>query len=373
MSKSTLTMRLRACALAWTLAMLPLCASAAGLGKLTVLSVLGQPFRAELAINANHDELSSLTARVASPDAFKQAGIEYIPALAGMRFTIEKRANGEPYLNIHSDRPLNEPFLDLLVQIDWASGRLVREYTVLLDPPDALRPSVAAAPVEAPVVAPPAAAATPQRPAEPETRPPVATEQPRPQAPAATERAATEKPATNERAATEKPAAAEQGEKTHVVKSGETLGKIARETAPSGVSLEQMLVALYRGNQDAFEGNNMNRLRAGKILNIPTAEVAAGVGASDASKTVVAQAADFNAYRQKLASAAAATAPKEESPNQVASGRSYRRSRKRRHRWPRGKTNWKSRSQAPRQLARVPQVLPPGVRWRKTSLLVTAR
>jgi pilus assembly protein FimV len=115
-------------------------------------------------------------------------------------------------------------------------------------------------------------------------------------------------------------AAAEAGN-AHMVKSGDTLSKIAAATKPEGVSLDQMLVALLRGNQGAFDGANMNRLRAGKILNIPNAEAAAAVAAAEARQEVVAQARDFNAYRSKLAAAVAATPAKEEAAKQEDQGK----------------------------------------------------
>ncbi len=111
-------------------------ASAAGLGKIVVLSSLGQPLRAEIELTASREELSDMRAQLASPDAFKQAGIDLAPALAGIRFTVDKRQNGQSVIRLSSDRPINDPFVDMLLELNWATGRLVREYTFLLDPPD---------------------------------------------------------------------------------------------------------------------------------------------------------------------------------------------------------------------------------------------
>lgn len=317
MRKMTLRMKLKASALVLALAALPLSAAAAGLGKLTVLSVLGQPLRAELDITANSDELSSLSARVASPDAFKQAGIEYIQALSGIRFSIDKRANGQAFLSVNSDHPLNEPFLDLLVELNWSSGRLVREYTFLLDLPATLpKPAAVPAPVVLPeikreVQAPSGVQAPVQVPAQapqPQMRP-------RREATVVT-------PQQGPRAAETKPPRKEAVPASRVVKSGDTLGKIASEIKPEGVSLDQMLVALFRRNKDSFDGANMNRLQAGRILSIPDPEMDAGVSTSEARQTVVAQSADFNAYRKKLAAgAAAAPVAKEGAPKQAVSGK----------------------------------------------------
>ena len=118
------------------LLLMPWVAQAAGLGKLTVLSALGQPLSAEIELmSVQKDELSTLTARIASPEAFQQANIQYSPALLGARLSVERRADGRPYIRIVSLRPLSEPFIDVLVELSWAQGRLVREYTALVDPP----------------------------------------------------------------------------------------------------------------------------------------------------------------------------------------------------------------------------------------------
>ncbi len=285
-------------------------ALAAGLGKITVLSPLGQPLRAELEITATRDELATMSAKLASPEAFKQVGIEYLPAYAGIRFVLDKRPDGQPFLRVLTDRPVNEPFLDILVELNWASGRMVREYTVLLDPPDVFSKS-----------APPPVALPEAKPRQEEPKP-VVRETP-PAAPAAS--APESRPAVTRGAASPVPAQAsakpKAGEKTRLVKPGDTLARIAQEHRPEGVNLDQMLVALFQNNRDAFAGNNMNRLKAGKILAIPEADAAAAVAPAEARKTVVAQARDFNAYRRKLAAAVAAAPVKEEAAKQQDTGR----------------------------------------------------
>ena len=297
----------------------PIGAGAAGLGKLTVLSVLGQPLRAEVELSASREELTSLAARLATPEAFKQAGIEYIPALGGMRFTVDKRANGQPILRLSSDRSINEPFLDILVEMSWSSGRLLREYTFLLDPPEAMpkggqaTPGVALpeAPREAPPAA-PVAAPAPQPPVAPVVR---ETSAP---APVATPAELTPpKPLPKPRLEAAKPPAPA----TRVVQAGDTLGKIALQTRPQGVSLDQMLLALFRTNADAFDGSNMNRLKAGRILNVPEAAAVQAIDAREAKQTVLAQSADFNAYRKKLADVVAGAPVKETAAKQSSSGK----------------------------------------------------
>ena len=115
---------------------LPRYADAAGLGRLTVQSALGQPLQAEVEITSlTPEESASLSASLAPPEAFRQAGLEYNPALTGLNFRIDRRSDGRAVVRISSSRPINEPFVDLLVELNWASGKFAREYTFLLDPP----------------------------------------------------------------------------------------------------------------------------------------------------------------------------------------------------------------------------------------------
>ena len=119
-------------AVASCLSLAPWVADAAGLGKLTVLSGLGQPLRAELDIGAAKDEVAGMTARLAPQDVFKQAGVDFASVLLDLRFAVEKRPNGQSVVKVTSAKPINEPFLDFLVELNWPAGRLVREYTFLL-------------------------------------------------------------------------------------------------------------------------------------------------------------------------------------------------------------------------------------------------
>jgi pilus assembly protein FimV len=292
-------LRQRSCALAvascLALAGLPLAAQAAGLGKVTVFSALGQPLRAEVELSATREELSGMRAQLASLESFRQAGLDYATTLLGITFVIDKRANGQPVIKLSSDKPINDPFVDMLLELNWPSGRLVREYTFLLDPPELAAKSAALA---APTVTKPLApsrSATEARAAQ------------RPEAP---------KPRVREEA--REPA--ETGD-THAVKRGDTLRKIASETRPEGVSLEQMLVGLFRANQDAFDGRNMNRLQAGKILSVPDKTAVEAVSEGEARKIVLAQSSDWNAYRRKLAGVAAQAPAKEEAGKQDAGGK----------------------------------------------------
>ncbi len=140
------------------------------LGTLHVRSSLGQPLRAEVEVGAlKPGEQGILAVRLASPDAYRQAGIEFIAALNGVNMSIQRR-DGKPFIAVTTDRPVNEPFLKILIELESKSGRLVREYTVLLDPPTDV-PRAPAVAVMAPTA--PAAAAPPPS-AAPPVAPPVA-------------------------------------------------------------------------------------------------------------------------------------------------------------------------------------------------------
>ncbi|MCA1854840.1 LysM peptidoglycan-binding domain-containing protein [Massilia oculi] len=286
-------------------------AHAAGLGKLTVLSALGQPLRAEIELTTTAGEdVSSMAVKLASPEAFRTANIEFNPALLSLRFSVEQRA-GRPYIRVSSGQPLNEPFVDMLIELSWNSGRLVREYTFLLDPAE-LR---AAQPAQAALDARPAAPAAPARPAPQAPAAPAASQEARRDTAAPAPRAAA--------AASAAAATAAQPPSSYRVRRGDTLGKIAARLKPADISLDMMLVALYRANPDAFIGNNMNRLKSGQILAVPATDaMRSGGGEAEARGVVVAHAADFNAYRNKLAGQVANAAPQRTpQAGQSASGR----------------------------------------------------
>lgn len=285
-------------------------AYAAGLGKLTVLSSLGQPLRAEIELTSvSKDEIGALTARLASQETFRQANIDYNAALASLRFAVEQRGDRQ-VIRVTSSQPLNEPFVDLLLEMSGPNGRLVREYTFLLDPAD-LRLAQSAQVSPSTVGIPDTAAARTQQ---------AAPAQPASEAAAPRRNATAAAPAPAPRAPRVEESAAPSGD--YKVRSGDTLARIAGRVKPSGVSLDQMLVALYRANPDAFVGENMNRLKAGQILSVPGEEAAKAVSSGEARSIVVAQAADFNNYRSKLAGqVAAGGAQKSGEGRQSASGK----------------------------------------------------
>ena len=280
-----------------------------GLGRLSVQSALGETLAAEIDIGSiTPEEAGTLRVRVATPEAYRATGVDYNPVLTSTRVELARRSDGRPYLRIASDRAVQEPFVDVILDITWAGGRLVREYTLLFDPPTLARPAppptvttapaMAAAPAEARPVAPAAPAAV----ASPAVARAAAASAPAPapaRAPAAAAAAPAPKPA---QVGGERPPGASQ----YTVKPGDTLSKVAGATKPAEVSLDQMLVGLYRSNPDAFVGENMNRLKAGVVLQVPGKDALDAIPAGEAREVVAAQSADFSAYRERLAAGAPA-------------------------------------------------------------------
>lgn len=300
---------------------------ALGLGRQTVTSALGETLRAEIEVTSiRPDEVASLRLRVASPDAYRAAGVEYNTALAGAQVQLVRRPDGRQVLRVTSDRAVLEPFVDVIVEATWASGRLVREYTMLFDPPGM---RTARAPATAPALTPapsPAPAPTGQAQA-PAPSAQAAAPAPAPLPAAATPSPAA-RPAPQPRAAPiEAPrppvasAAPVESPDEYRVRSGDSLSRIAGRLQRPGVSLDQMLVSLYRGNPQAFMGDNMNRLKAGVVLQVPSAEQAATLSRPEAREVILAQSNDFAAYRQRLAAgtttAADVTTPARQARGQV--------------------------------------------------------
>jgi pilus assembly protein FimV len=300
------------------LALFPLATMAAGLGKLTVLSTLGQPLRAEVeVVSIQRGEAESLAAKLASPEAFREAGVDYGPMVPQMRAALERRPNGQTYIVLSTVNPMEEPFLDLLLELNWAAGRLVRQYTFLLDPAEYKGPTPIAAAPRTPVVPEVKPVETPKPPAAQAAAPQAAAPQAAAPQPAAPRARTTPSASTSERpAAPVSPAPAS----SYAVKQGDTLLKIAQQFKPESVTTQQMLVALQRANEDAFINNNMNLLRAGRVLSIPEKAAAESVNPVDANKAVLAQGQAFNEYRNKLAQAVASAPASVERAQQRAAG-----------------------------------------------------
>jgi len=280
-------------ALAVCFAFLPFSAHSAGLGKLTVISGLGEPLRAEIdLVSTTPEELSSLSATIAPQETYAVQGMERRVIHSAIQIEVGKKPDGSPVLKLKTRQPVDDPFLDMLIQVDWATGRLLREYTVLLDPPgyQDMQPAITVAPIQSQPIPSPAPVAVA----------PVAAPSP----------------------VVASSASVEQLEKEYTTKSGDNLSKIAREMQLEGVSLDQMLVALYRANKDAFAGDNMNRLKVGQIIKAPSYEELTSVSHQEAAQEIKVQTADWNAYRNRLASVVAESSPTaEEAGDQATSGK----------------------------------------------------
>jgi pilus assembly protein FimV len=306
------------------------------LGRLQILSGIGEPLRAEIEIaQATAQELSSLRAQVASPKSFSQAGMEFNPGLSGLISTVVTQPNGKSFIQLNGLAPIKENFVDLILETQWSSGQLVKNYALLLnatqDRAATTKPSeLASKPV------PSGLSPTPESPApltslastsvvsrefkplsvevnsqgvpvyrfaptqnEPETsiKPVEAASPPIPvavqAAPAVTEVASVSKAPTPEPVSTD-PARVQ-------VKSGDTASRLAMRHLGPNVSLDQMLLALLKANPHAFIQGNVNLIKAGAILKIPSSEDAVQIPQAEARQTVVAQSKEFAKYARGLA------------------------------------------------------------------------
>ena len=288
-------------------------ASALGLGQIEVKSKIGQPFVAEIPIvTTDPSELEQLQASLASPETFSRIGLRPpVGIIADLQFTQALDARGNPIIRVTSTQPVSEPLLTFLVEVDWGQGRLVREYSALVDTPRTvsapLQPEVTAPTVQAPAVI--------ERPAEVATEP----------APEPTEQVATEtkpEPSPTPQADTTKEPAPQDTQaiaptpvapepqvastpiyrpapdgSDYEVRSGDTLSSIAARVGGTG-TLDQTMIALLRANPDAFIGGNINRLKAGAVLRMPEGEAMTELDAQQASAIVHSQVQEWRASRR---------------------------------------------------------------------------
>ncbi len=204
-------------------------AQALGLGEITLHSQLDQPLNAEIRLRGMGDlDPDQIIVRLAPAADFERSGVDRLYSLTEMRFDVRPGKSGEGVVQIRTEQPVREPYLDFLIEVRWPSGRVLREYTVLLDLPtySAEPPPV----VRAPDVTAPARSA---------------------RAPRAAVRSTW------------------SGGSSYDVHSGDTLWSIASRTRPSGVSVQQMLKVLHRDNPEAFVNGDIDRLRAGVVLRVP--------------------------------------------------------------------------------------------------------
>jgi pilus assembly protein FimV len=253
-------------------AALLLCASlpalALGLGQIVVKSKPGQPLVAEIPIiTSDPSELQGLQAQLASPETFARVGLAP-PAgtVAELDFLFDQDAQGRPLIRVTTEHPVQEPALTFLLEVDWGSGRLVREYSALVDVPQSLA-AAAPEPVQMPS---PAPADTIERAPEPAAPPPPVAHVPAP-APEATPANAV--PPSAPPATTPVVVGRSIARRDSIpVQRGDTLGRIAHDLdAGQGYSLQQTMLALLRANPEAFIDGNVNLVKAGAVLRVPDA------------------------------------------------------------------------------------------------------
>ncbi len=298
----------------------PSAALALGLGDIHLLSPLNAPLDAEIELtDVAPDELNTVQVQLASRDTFARYGLDWPAYLMGVQLKTVRTPDGREMIKIKSSDPITEPFVTLLVEVNWSRGRVVREYTMLLDPPVYTpgESAVASAPVTAPntsagtragsIARQPEAAPAPAEPATTPAETPSAASA----APAAAAAAPTPTPTRTTRAShAAAPAAApstnDAAGTSHTVQRGETLSEIASGVAGgtiSSPSTRSWVLAIYQANPQAFR-QNMNVLRSGAVLRIPDASDAAAVSPAEASAEIRRQYAAWRGAAAAPASAA---------------------------------------------------------------------
>ncbi|HEX6995578.1 MAG TPA: FimV/HubP family polar landmark protein [Gammaproteobacteria bacterium] len=255
----------------------PLGAWALGLGDIELQSALNQPLRAEIELlSVTPEDLDGLRVGLASRATFERYELDLTSELTGLEFTVDRNAAGRYVVRVTSRQPMANPFLTFLVEATWPRGRLLREYTVLLDPP-VFTPEIGAEP--------------PVRQAEAGARSEGSGVFARPTQPATSQASPSQSPARQTPAGTPAPrtdaaaAAALAAGAYGPVQSSETLWSIASRLRPAGVTVNQMMVALYEANPNAFDGN-MNVLLRGATLMIPDRDAMTALSADEATAIV---------------------------------------------------------------------------------------
>ncbi len=257
-------------------------AYALGFGKIHVKSALGQPLDAE--VELTEAQAANLKAGMASAQVYQDKGLDYNPTVKSVRSSLRRGANGRMVLHLSSDRPINDPFLDVVLQANDGSSNVIRDFSILLDPPVKAKAPVT---IVAPVTSGKANASQANRIVLP-------------QQDGAMQDTAGE--TAEKRTTTRAKKRTGQVRSGSVrVHSGETAGRIAMAYRPAHVSLDQMLLALLKANSHAFINGNVNHLKAGVVLKMPTAQQARETSAAEARTIIVAQSEDFRAYRHQLA------------------------------------------------------------------------
>lgn len=305
--------------LAVCLAFMPIYGFTAGLGKLNVDSGLGEPLKAQIdLLSVTPDELSSLTAAIASEEAYAVQGIPRLGVHSSIKVELAKNPDGSPVLKLRSLQPIDDPYLDMLIQVDWASGRLLREYTILLDPPG-YKQAVNEEPVTKSAINKPYVASGANAPADTagmyEVTPRLADKN------KSKKKVSGASAATSQNDPTDATLAATDAVEL-TTQRGDTLSSIAKEVSTEGVSLDQVMLGLFAANKSAFTDGNMNRLKVGQIIKVPSKEELTAIDSRQAKKEIKLHASNWNAYKNSLAgNVAAAPVTEEVEQRQSASGK----------------------------------------------------
>lgn len=261
-------------------------ANAVGLGSLSVKSALNQPLNAEIRLLETGDlDPTQIKVVLAAPEDFERAGVDRNYFLTNLKFAIDMDGRGSGTIHITTRDPVVEPYLNFVVEARWPNGRLLREFAVLLDPP------TFSAGTAQPIASQPAAAPVAQ--ATRQLEPPKVSS-----VPAASSTA-------DQLESNTLPAAASSSE--HRVQVSETLGQIAARHRPgSDVSVQQTMVAIQRANPDAFIRNNINLIKSGSVLRLPSADDVRAVDAAQAAQDVSTQS---HSWRSGASSAESANGP----------------------------------------------------------------
>jgi pilus assembly protein FimV len=270
----------------------PAGAWALGLGDIELKSALNQPFQAEIQlVSATPEEVADLQVSLAARDTFDRYGLDRPSFLSGLQFRVSKDSAGRDVIRVTSTQPIAEPFVTMLVQATWPRGRLLREYTVLLDPPVLLPGGPSVATVQ------PAESGASRAAAQSGGAIPRPSAQSRPAASAPASQARSPSPSQpRSPTAARQPAPGSYGP----VQRAETLWGIASRLRPQGVSTNQMMVAIYQANPDAFDGN-INLLRRGATLRMPGRAELGDLSSAAATAEVRRQAAAWQAREQQQA------------------------------------------------------------------------
>lgn len=260
--------------------LIPAVGHALGLGNIVMNSALNQPLDAEIELHSvEKGDLDNLTVRLGSTEDFDRVGVAREFFYTEIKFDIARKSDGTPYVKLSTPGPVTEPFLDFVVEARWSRGRILREFTVLVDPP--VLTEEAAPPVEqAAVSTPPSAPVTSTATSQPTIiRQPV-------------------QPAPVRERADLTPVMRRDGELSYgPVKYKDTLFEIASEMRPEGVTTNQMMLALVRNNPKAFYNGNVNQLKAGFVLRVENRDQLSALTVAEADAEVNRQHQEWEARK----------------------------------------------------------------------------